>query len=106
MPTEFISIVYSIAKCDFVATIDCLIKVDLLAILNLMRLSLMSDSEADDTPSIHIPEEQDWAIAAFSFYKSSRFDSHRPINVILGRQPAIDAGVVRHTFFQLFTRKL
>ena len=46
---------------------------------------MKSDSEADDTPNIHISEsaeEQDWAIAAFSFYKSSRFNSQWAINVV------------------------
>ena len=105
LPPEFISTVYSIAKCDFVATVDCLIKGDLLSLLSLVKLSLI-DSEADDAPSIHIPEEQDWAIAAFSFYKSSRFDSGRAINVILGQQPAIDAGGVRRTFFSAVYEKV
>ena len=105
LPPEFISTVYSIAKCDFVATVDCLIKGDLLSLLSLVKLSLI-DSEADDAPSIHIPEEQDWAIAAFSFYKSSRFDSGRAINVILGQQPAIDAGGARCTFFSAVYEKV
>ena len=99
-PGEFISTLYTITNCDFVATVDSLLKGDLLSILNLVKRNLMSGSEAD----IHIPEsakEKDWAIAAFSFYKSSRFSPQHTINIILGGQPAIDAGGVRRTFFSV-----
>ena len=99
-PGEFISTLYTITNCDFVATVDSLLKGDLLSILHLVKQNLMSGSEAD----IHIPEsakEKDWAIAAFSFYKSSRFSPQHSINIILGGQSAIDAGGVRRTFFSV-----
>ena len=107
-PAQFISILYSIANYDFVATFDSLIKGDLPSILDLVKSNLIK-TEADDTPNIYVPEsgeEYDWAIPAFSFYKSSRFNPRRAINVILEGQPAIDTGGVRRTFFTVVYEKV
>ena len=107
-PPQFISVLYSITNCDFVETFDCLLKGDLLSILNLVKTNLMK-SDADDTPNIRVPgscDEHDWPIAAFSFYKSSRFEAKAGVNVILGGQPAIDIGGVRRTFFSIVYEKV
>lgn len=107
-PAQFISTLYSISNCDFVATLDCLLKGDLPSILNLVRLNVMKN-ETDGSPNIHVPETDeghDWAIAAFSFYKSSRFNPKSEVNVVLGGQPAIDVGGVRRTFFSIVYEKV
>ena len=73
-----------------------------------MRIDLVNY----DSPSIHVPaatqstEEFDWPIAAFAFYKSHRFNPKNDVSVILGRQPAIDIGGVRRTFFSVVYDKV
>jgi len=90
-----------------VATLDCLLKNDIIVVLGLANKNVMGDDPAGSS-KIYVQEpaeECDWPIAAFSFYKSFKFNPKSEMNVILEEQPAIDIGGVRRTFFQLYTRR-
>ena len=112
-PEQFISTLYSITNCDFIETFECLLRGDLASVLTLVKDNMMRiDLVNYDSPSIHVPaatqstEEFDWPIAAFAFYKSHRFNPKNDVSVILGRQPAIDIGGVRRTFFSVVYDKV
>ena len=110
-PEQFITTLYAIADCDFVATLDCLLKGDLPSVLSLVKDNVMRiDPINYNSTNIYVPaestEEFDWAIAAFSFYKSHKFNPRSDINVMLGGQPAIDIGGVRRTFFSVVYEKV
>ena len=112
-PELFISTLYSITNCDFIATFECLLRGDLASVLALVKDNMMRiDLVNYDSPSIYVPaaaqstEEFDWPIAAFAFYKSHRFNPKNDVTIILGRQPAIDIGGVRRTFFSVVYEKV
>ena len=108
-PAQFVTMLYNISNnCDFVATFDCLLQGDLQSVLSLIKRNVLKyDPTNSNIPNIHVPaEECDWAIAAFSYYKSCRFNPKSELNIIIVDLPAIDAGEVRRTFFLSCMRKL
>ena len=101
-PPHFIADLYTISKCNFTATLECLLEGNLSSVLSLINGGVLGNSPdllSLSITSLDSDSKEELIATAFQFYKRHHYNPLYDLSISLKAQPAIDAGGVRRAFF-------